>query len=66
MAARRQAADLIDVGAYVAGSNPMVDAAVAHGDAINAFLCQGMDDPAPAARSWEQLDALVSALGVAA
>ena len=63
MAARRQAQDLIDVGAYVAGSNPLVDAAVTHGKAIDAFLQQGMDEPAAAAQSWAHLGALVDALG---
>ena len=63
MAARRQAQDLIDVGAYVAGSNPLVDAAVTHGKAIDAFLTQGMDESADAAQSWAHLGALVDALG---
>ena len=55
MAARRQAQDLLDVGAYVAGSNPLVDAAVTHGRAIDAFLRQGMDEAAPAEQSWAHL-----------
>ncbi|WP_129339914.1 FliI/YscN family ATPase [Cellulomonas endophytica] len=63
MAARRQAQDLIDVGAYVAGSNPLVDAAVAHGGAIDTFLRQGMDERAPSADSWGRLGALAAALG---
>ncbi len=63
MAARRQAQDLLDVGAYVAGSNPLVDAAVQHGRAIDAFLRQDMDERAPAAESWVRLGALVDALG---
>lgn len=63
MAARRQAQDLLDVGAYVAGSNPKVDTAVAHADAIDAFLRQGMDEAAPAAASWQHLRALVHAMG---
>ncbi|WP_421732352.1 FliI/YscN family ATPase [Cellulomonas sp.] len=63
MAARRQAQDLLDVGAYVAGSNPLVDAAVTHGRAIDAFLRQGMDESAPAEQSWAHLSALVHALG---
>jgi flagellum-specific ATP synthase len=63
MAARRQAQDLLDVGAYVAGSNPLVDAAVAHGAAIDGFLRQGMDERAPSADSWTRLAALVAAMG---
>lgn len=64
LAARRQAQDLLDVGAYVAGSNRRVDAAVAHANAIDAFLRQGLDEPAPAAESWERLGALVELMGV--
>ncbi len=63
MAARRQAQDLLDVGAYVSGSNPLVDAAVTHAGAIDDFLRQGMDEAAPAAQSWSRLAALVDAMG---
>jgi len=63
MAARRQAQDLLDVGAYVAGSNPMVDTAVAHAAAIDAFLRQGMDERAAADESWARLRALVQQMG---
>jgi flagellum-specific ATP synthase len=41
-----------------------VDAAVAHEDAIDAFLRQGIGEPAPAAESWARLNALVALLGV--
>ena len=64
MAARRQAQDLIDVGAYVAGSNPLVDAAVQHADAIDTFLQQGIEEAAPATESWNRLAALVNMMGV--
>ncbi|MCV2392787.1 FliI/YscN family ATPase [Actinotalea sp. M2MS4P-6] len=63
LAARRRAQDLIDVGAYVAGSNPMVDAAVTHSDAIDAFLRQGMDERADLADSWARLGRLVAEMG---
>jgi len=63
MAARRQAQDLLDVGAYVAGSNPLVDAAVTHSRAIDAFLQQQMDERAPLADSWARLETLVHAMG---
>ena len=64
MAARRAVQDLVDVGAYVAGSNPLVDAALTHQGAIDAFLQQGVDEPAPAAQSWAALSALVHAPGM--
>ena len=42
----RPAQDLLDVGAYQRGTNPLVDAAVDHQGAIDAFLQQGMDERA--------------------
>ncbi|MCL9664517.1 FliI/YscN family ATPase [Curtobacterium albidum] len=66
MAARRNAQDLLDVGAYQPGTNPLVDAAVTHQDAVDAFLRQGMDERADAVTSWRALDALVARLGVSA
>ncbi len=40
LAVYRKAEDLINVGAYVAGSNPKIDEAMKKIDAINKFLCQ--------------------------
>lgn len=37
--------DLINIGAYVAGSDPLVDAALTKRDAVSAFLCQALDEP---------------------
>ncbi|GAA4362323.1 FliI/YscN family ATPase [Paeniglutamicibacter cryotolerans] len=64
MAARASAQDLLDVGAYQRGVNPLVDAAVDNQDAISAFLCQRLDEPMPASGSWAHLDALLHGLGV--
>lgn len=64
MAARRQAQDLIDVGAYQRGANPLVDAALDHAVAIDAFLQQDLAETAAADESWARLAALVDALGV--
>lgn len=66
MAARRSVQDLVDVGAYVSGSNPLVDAALANQGAIDAFLQQGVDESAPAAQSWAALRALVRGPGMPA
>ena len=41
LAARMAAQDLLDVGAYQPGSNPLVDAALTHETAIARFLQQG-------------------------
>ena len=64
LAAKVGAQDLLDVGAYKPGTNPKVDAAVANEDAINAFLRQGIGEPAPLTDSWGRLGALVAGMGV--
>ncbi|EMY34100.1 FliI/YscN family ATPase [Arthrobacter crystallopoietes BAB-32] len=63
LAARKQAQDLIDVGAYQSGANPLVDAALAHETAINHFLQQRMDDQTPATEAWNRLSGLSRLLG---
>lgn len=63
LAARRSAQDLIDVGAYQAGTNPLVDAAIEHEEAINTFLRQRMDDRCPEIDAWNMLDHLNRTLG---
>jgi flagellum-specific ATP synthase len=63
LAARRGAQDLLDVGAYQPGTNPLVDAAVAHESSINAFLQQGMGESTTADDAWDQLQRLVQSLG---
>jgi flagellum-specific ATP synthase len=62
LAAYREAADLVDVGAYAAGSNPRVDRALRCIGPLNAFLRQ---DPGERSRLAETLGALRRALGVA-
>lgn len=44
LATHKEAEDLINIGAYVAGSNPKIDYAISRIDAVNEFLCQGMDE----------------------
>jgi flagellum-specific ATP synthase len=63
LAARRTANDLIDIGAYRQGANPLVDAAIAHQPVIDAFLTQRMDDLASADDSWQRLAALTTRFG---
>ncbi len=63
LAERRRAQDLLDVGAYVAGTNPTVDAAVEHAEEIEKFLCQDLLEVVPATNSWNALDTLVTTLG---
>ncbi|MDO5672854.1 MAG: FliI/YscN family ATPase [Actinomycetaceae bacterium] len=64
MSAKRSVQDLIDVGAYQEGTNPMVDAAVTNDDAIEAFLCQAIGEIPSYDESWEQLDVLLNQIGM--
>ncbi|MBO9540982.1 flagellar protein export ATPase FliI [bacterium] len=45
LATYREARDLINIGAYAAGSNPAIDQAIARIDAVNFFLRQGVNEP---------------------
>lgn len=63
LAARRSAQDLIDVGAYQRGTNPLVDAAMDHEASINAFLQQRMDDRSSEIDAWNMLNQLTMMLG---
>ena len=55
----RKHRDLINVGAYRAGSDPEVDQAVALWPQLKQFLCQAMDEPENLDHSISQLYALV-------
>ncbi len=44
LATYRNAEDLINIGAYVAGSNPKIDEAIGKIDAIQAYLQQGIQE----------------------
>jgi flagellum-specific ATP synthase len=59
MAAQREVKDLVEIGAYVAGTNPLADRALALADPIRAFLCQDIAETASAEASWARLAALV-------
>jgi flagellum-specific ATP synthase len=61
LAAHREARDLIEIGAYVPGTNPLVDRAVALREVIDMFLRQDMDDSTPLDQSWNVLQQLVNA-----
>lgn len=55
LAAYRQAQDLINIGAYVAGSNPKVDEALRHMTRIEAFLRQSSEESAVFPETVERL-----------
>ena len=59
IAAHRDARDLLDVGAYKPGSNPLLDQALARMPAIQHFLRQSENDPTPFQESRAMLDLIV-------
>ncbi|MBT3603127.1 MAG: flagellar protein export ATPase FliI [Candidatus Latescibacteria bacterium] len=61
MATHREAADLINIGAYQKGNNPKIDFAIDRIDAINEFLRQGIQDVAPYDQTISQMAGLVAA-----
>jgi flagellum-specific ATP synthase len=61
MAAHRDARELIEIGAYAPGSNPLVDAALRLQSRIDAFLRQDIMAITPAAQAWNWLHDLVAA-----
>jgi len=61
LAAYREAKDLIEIGAYVAGANPLVDRAVSLREPIEGFLCQDVTTTLAATQSWSELEALIAA-----
>jgi flagellum-specific ATP synthase len=60
LATYRDAEDLINIGAYRAGSNRRIDEAIARIDAIQAFLRQGLDERSTLADSAAALAALTA------
>jgi flagellum-specific ATP synthase len=59
LAAYREAKDLVEIGAYVAGTNPTVDRAIELKDDIEDFLQQDIQQLADSDDSWSRLGHLV-------
>jgi flagellum-specific ATP synthase len=58
IATYRKAEDLINIGAYVAGSSPEIDYAVRMIDRVNGYLRQDMNEKVSFEESRRQLYAL--------
>jgi flagellum-specific ATP synthase len=59
LATYRKAEDLINIGAYVPGSNPKIDQAVGMIDNITRYLQQGIEDTTSFEESVQQLEGLL-------
>jgi flagellum-specific ATP synthase len=59
LAAHRDVRELVEIGAYAAGSSPDADRALALMPQLEAFLRQAVDEPSLAVETWEQLHQLV-------
>jgi flagellum-specific ATP synthase len=55
LAAHRSVKELVEIGAYVAGSSPDADAALARMPQIEAFLRQRMDETSSLEETWAAL-----------
>lgn len=60
LAAYLEGEDLINIGAYKAGTNHRIDEALRYYDQINMFLCQDMGESSSFADSLERLQAIFS------
>ena len=60
MAVYRRNQDLINIGAYPAGSNPAIDKAITLHQPLTRFLRQNVTEGIPATQSWTQLTAALA------
>lgn len=58
LAVYKEAEDLINIGAYLKGSNPKIDYAISKIDMINSFLKQGVEENFSIADSFNELSAI--------
>jgi flagellum-specific ATP synthase len=59
LAARREVKELVEIGAYVSGTNPRADRALERWPALETFLQQGMSERATADEAWSALQSAV-------
>lgn len=60
MAIYKESEDLINIGAYVKGSNPKIDVAISKNDAINTFLKQDMHEYDFDDSIWQNLAKMIN------
>lgn len=60
LAVYRKNQDLINIGAYPAGSNAGIDQSIRLHEPLNRFLRQGIDEGIPAMQSWKLLTTTLS------
>ncbi len=60
LAVYNEAEDLINIGAYAAGSNPRIDRAISKIDQLNDFLRQSMDESELNSDLWQKLAKILS------
>ncbi len=60
LATYRKNADLINIGAYPAGSSPAIDAAIKLQSPLNQFLRQSVTEGISAAHSWDALEKIIT------
>jgi flagellum-specific ATP synthase len=58
MSTYNKAEDMINIGAYVKGSNPRIDLAIKKNDAVNAFLRQRYDEDVHMADAFAGVEGL--------
>lgn len=63
LSARRDVKELVEIGAYVGGSNPQADRALRLWPALEAFLQQDMDSQTDTASAWQRLAEIVAVDG---
>jgi flagellum-specific ATP synthase len=59
LAARRDVKELVEIGAYVSGTNPAADRALALWPQLEAFLQQDIDEQVQADQAWSDLASII-------
>jgi len=64
MATYRESEDLINIGAYQAGSNPAIDKAIRSIDLVNGFLRQDINEHTSFEKTLEELESLYNTIEI--